>query len=189
MLWTQVITGFEVDELTAVRVLDAATWKQRRQRLQELGGPPDGEFNAGKTDIGKVESPEPKEVVPKVDVPRVEPKESIQILRVSSDLNPQNMLSKVRNGCFMKAHDVKLSAGLTYTIDMESAKIDSYLILEDEKGNILAQDDDGGGFPNARIEFRPHIDGNYRIIATTFPANQTGDYTLTVRQKVVTDKK
>ncbi len=40
MLWTQVITGLEVDELTAVRVLDAATWQQRRQRLQELGGPP-----------------------------------------------------------------------------------------------------------------------------------------------------
>ena len=40
LLWTQVITGCEVDELTAVRVLDAATWQQRRQRLQELGGPP-----------------------------------------------------------------------------------------------------------------------------------------------------
>jgi WD40 repeat protein len=41
MLWTQVITGIEVDELTAVRVLDSATWQQRRQRLQELGGPPE----------------------------------------------------------------------------------------------------------------------------------------------------
>ena len=41
MLWAQVITGLEVDELTAVRVLDAAAWQQRRQRLQELGGPPD----------------------------------------------------------------------------------------------------------------------------------------------------
>ena len=40
MLWPQVITGLEVDELTAVRVLDP-TWRQRRQRLQELGGPPD----------------------------------------------------------------------------------------------------------------------------------------------------
>ena len=40
MLWTQVITGLEVDELTAVRVLDAATWQQRRDRLQKLGGPP-----------------------------------------------------------------------------------------------------------------------------------------------------
>ncbi len=39
MLWAQVITGLEVDELTAVRFLDAATWQQRRKRLQELGGP------------------------------------------------------------------------------------------------------------------------------------------------------
>jgi len=40
ILWIQVITGLEVDELTAVHVLDAATWQQRRQRLQEFGGPP-----------------------------------------------------------------------------------------------------------------------------------------------------
>ena len=40
MLWTQVITGFEVDDLTAVHVLNAAAWQQRRQRMQELGGPP-----------------------------------------------------------------------------------------------------------------------------------------------------
>ena len=40
LLWTQVITGLEVDELTAVRVLDANTWQQRTDRLQKLGGPP-----------------------------------------------------------------------------------------------------------------------------------------------------
>ena len=33
MLCAQVITGLEVDDLTAVRVLDAATWQQRRDRL------------------------------------------------------------------------------------------------------------------------------------------------------------
>ena len=82
----------------------------------------------------------------------------------------------------MKTHEVKLSAGFTYTIDMVSVEIDSYLILEDEKGNILAEDDDGGGFPNARIVFRAPEDGTYRIIATTFPPNQTGNYTLTVRE-------
>jgi hypothetical protein len=40
MLWTQVITGLEVDDLTAARVLDAATWRERRERLEKLGGPP-----------------------------------------------------------------------------------------------------------------------------------------------------
>jgi predicted RNA polymerase sigma factor len=39
-LWAQVVTGLEVDELTAAHVLDAATWQQRRLRLQELGGSP-----------------------------------------------------------------------------------------------------------------------------------------------------
>ena len=40
LVWTQVITGLELDEYGFVRVLDAATWQQRRQRLLELGGPP-----------------------------------------------------------------------------------------------------------------------------------------------------
>ena len=40
MVWTQVITGLEVDEFAAVRVLDAATCQERRERLQKLGGPP-----------------------------------------------------------------------------------------------------------------------------------------------------
>jgi WD40 repeat protein len=40
VLWTQVITGLELDSDDLIRVLDATTWQQRRQRLQELGGPP-----------------------------------------------------------------------------------------------------------------------------------------------------
>lgn len=40
-LWTQVITGLELDEQGGTRSLDAATWEERRRRLQELGGPPE----------------------------------------------------------------------------------------------------------------------------------------------------
>jgi hypothetical protein len=40
VLWTQVITGLELDADGLVRVLDTRTWQQRRQRLEELGGPP-----------------------------------------------------------------------------------------------------------------------------------------------------
>ena len=39
-LWTTVITGMDLDEHENVQNLDPATWHQRRQRLQELGGPP-----------------------------------------------------------------------------------------------------------------------------------------------------
>ena len=41
LLWTQVITGLELDEHGLVRVLDAETWHERRQRLHNLGGPPE----------------------------------------------------------------------------------------------------------------------------------------------------
>jgi WD40 repeat protein len=41
LLWAQVITGLELDEYGGTRGLDAATWEQRRQRLQKLGGPPE----------------------------------------------------------------------------------------------------------------------------------------------------
>jgi hypothetical protein len=39
-LWVQVITGLELDDNGAVHRLDADTWKQRRQQLRGLGGPP-----------------------------------------------------------------------------------------------------------------------------------------------------
>ena len=40
-LWAQVLTGAELDEHGGVLVLkDAATWLERRRRLEELGGAP-----------------------------------------------------------------------------------------------------------------------------------------------------
>ena len=40
VLWTQVITGQELDDDGAVGNLSPETWRERRQQLQALGGPP-----------------------------------------------------------------------------------------------------------------------------------------------------
>jgi WD40 repeat protein/serine/threonine protein kinase len=40
VLWIQAITGMELDTSGVTRLLDAPDWQQRRQRLEELGGPP-----------------------------------------------------------------------------------------------------------------------------------------------------
>jgi WD40 repeat protein len=40
ILWVQVMTGLELGADGVVRPLDVPTWRQRRQRLNELGGPP-----------------------------------------------------------------------------------------------------------------------------------------------------
>jgi WD40 repeat protein len=39
-VWTQEITGADADEFGNPRILDADTWRERKRRLQELGGPP-----------------------------------------------------------------------------------------------------------------------------------------------------
>jgi eukaryotic-like serine/threonine-protein kinase len=39
-LWCEVLTGMELDANDSVRVLDAATWNDRRRSLAKIGGPP-----------------------------------------------------------------------------------------------------------------------------------------------------
>ena len=41
-VWVEVVTGFAFDSEGSFHVLDAESWKQRRARLRELGGPPSG---------------------------------------------------------------------------------------------------------------------------------------------------
>jgi serine/threonine protein kinase/WD40 repeat protein/Flp pilus assembly protein TadD len=38
--WVETLTGLELDDQGAIRVLDGAAWRQRRDRLSQLGGPP-----------------------------------------------------------------------------------------------------------------------------------------------------
>jgi WD40 repeat protein len=40
-LWCEARTGLTLDEYGDVRVLDAKSWHERRERLEKLGGPPD----------------------------------------------------------------------------------------------------------------------------------------------------
>ncbi len=88
-------------------------------------------------------------------------------------------------GSFSHLYTFKMAPGSAYTIDMLSPngkKLDPFLRLEDPKGKQIAEDDDGAGNLNARIVYRPVIEGEYRIIATTFEPGQTGPYTLIIRQ-------
>jgi len=128
------------------------------------------DLKSGKVTVTKVTPPDPK-------------KDPNVLLRANPTLGKKDMASKFRKGSFMKVHEVKLVAGSTYIIEMESNEIDSYLILEDDQGTKLAEDDDGAGFPNARIVFRAPVDGTYRVVATTFMPDETGGYTLTVRKE------
>jgi hypothetical protein len=84
-----------------------------------------------------------------------------------------------------KTYKITFKAGKVYTIDLVKNEKgqDPYLFLTDSAGKELAKDDDGGGFPNARIIFTPSQEGEYQILATSI--NQSlGAFTLTVREKL-----
>ncbi len=110
------------------------------------------------------------------------------VLRKQTSLTAKDKLDKDRPKLgpkrFMKMEEVQLMGGNTYVIEMNADKLDAYLILEDTKGKVLAEDDDSGGKDNARIVFHAPNDGPYRIIATTFNPEETGDYTLIVRRQI-----
>jgi hypothetical protein len=82
-----------------------------------------------------------------------------------------------------KVFSVELKAGQTYTIELNSADLDSYLYLFDAKNALLAQDDDSGGDLNSRVVFRAERDGVYHIIATSLGGMDTGEFTLKVRKR------
>jgi hypothetical protein len=75
---------------------------------------------------------------------------------------------------------VEMEEGKTYQIDMKSTNLDSYLYFESPDGKLLAQDDDGGGYPDARIIHKATKTGKYRVIASHFDG-KLGEFTITVR--------
>ena len=92
----------------------------------------------------------------------------------NNDTSPIGKLGKI--------YSVQLKAGQSYTIDLGSQDLDSYLYLFDSKSSLLAQDDDSGDGLNSRITFRPERDGVFHILATTLGGQDTGEFTLKVRK-------
>ena len=74
------------------------------------------------------------------------------------------------------------TAGQYIQVDMQSSEIDSYLILQDQNGNQLQFNDDGGGGLNSRINYTLPYSGVYRIMAMSFRTSGVmfGNYTLSV---------
>ena len=64
-----------------------------------------------------------------------------------------------------KPYQVKMTGGKIYTITMDSAQFDSFLVLQDKAGKQLFLDDDGGGKLNSRLVFYCDKDDTYKIHA------------------------
>jgi hypothetical protein len=82
-----------------------------------------------------------------------------------------------------RVYTVQLKAGATYRFDLISADFDPFLRVENAAGQEKAYDDDSGGDLNARLEYRPTVTEEYRIIVTSFGANEIGAFALAIQEK------
>ncbi len=103
-----------------------------------------------------------------------------KVFQVQGVLTADDPMDPVRTSSHQVVHMYHMKAGQTYTIDLISTW-DNFLRLENAQGKQLAQDDDSGGFPNARIVLNAPADGWYRIIVTSYTPGATGNYKLSVR--------
>src|ERR1043166_2472034 len=121
--------------------------------------------------------------VPAVQLTPAAPAKSVvKELKSDSEINAKDTDDPVRKGSYMKTVTYKMEAGKFYRIDMVSKDegFDPYLRLEDPAGKLVGQDDDGGGFPHARLIYKAATTGDHKIICTTFGPGMTGKFLLTV---------
>ena len=106
------------------------------------------------------------------------------VLRVNSQLTPQDSKDKVRKDCYGRGYAVNLKAGTRYVIDLKSTAFDAFLRLKDDKGKVLAENDDiePGVITNSRILFTATKDGTYQLVASAFEGRGMGVYTLLIRE-------
>jgi hypothetical protein len=99
---------------------------------------------------------------------------------VAGELRPEDQRS-TRYGTLVDAYRLRGTQGQRVRVDMTSVLVDPYLLLIDPNGEVIAEDDDGGGGLNARLEVTLPITGEYRILATS-AAYGEGAYQLSVSE-------
>ncbi|WP_301002435.1 fibronectin type III domain-containing protein [Capsulimonas corticalis] len=101
-----------------------------------------------------------------------------------ANLNTYSSISVVLGqGFHADYYSVTANAGETKTITMTSNAFDTYLILKDSAGNVLATNDDitpQGATWESQITYTFPVTGNYVVEATSFTPNATGAYVLAV---------
>jgi putative hemolysin len=87
---------------------------------------------------------------------------------------------RLPDGRYADPWQVTLPQATTLRIDMGSTQFDTYLLVTDQTGAIVAADDDGGFGTNSRI-VQHFPAGSYTVWATTFATGEVGAYQLSVQ--------
>jgi hypothetical protein len=70
------------------------------------------------------------------------------------------------------------TSGQSVTINMDSSAFDTYLLLANPSAQVVAENDDRDNSTNSTITFTLDSTGTWFILANSFSAGETGNYTL-----------
>lgn len=85
------------------------------------------------------------------------------------------------DGSFYRIYQFQGQAGQRITLEMQSADLDSYLVLADAHGRQIAEDDDSGGGKNARITVLLPVTGSYTLYANAYERGELGRFQIRAR--------
>lgn len=88
---------------------------------------------------------------------------------------------RIVEGRAYQQHTIETEAGREYRVDLRSDDFDTYLLVLDASGSIVAENDDFGMGTDSRVEFRAG-GGVYTILAGPFGAEASGRYSIEVRR-------
>ncbi|HEX6899891.1 MAG TPA: fibronectin type III domain-containing protein [Thermoanaerobaculia bacterium] len=99
---------------------------------------------------------------------------------LASELSSSDCNSSVRTSSYCDRFAFTATAGVSYTIAMSSSSFDTYLVLKNASGTVVATNDDTDGTTNSRIVHTAASSGTYTIEATSFQNSATGPYTVSL---------
>lgn len=88
--------------------------------------------------------------------------------------------NRLDSGEYADVYELQGRRGQRLSVVMRSADFDTYLMIRGPGGFSHDNDDAGDDGTNAALDLRLPTDGTYRITATSYEANQTGSYSLSV---------
>ena len=87
---------------------------------------------------------------------------------------------QLSNGSLYDVHLFEGQAGQIVRITLDSDDFNTFLLLQDSAGTVLARNDNAIEGSNAEIVIRISVTEQYRVLASAYSENDRGEYQLTI---------
>jgi CHAT domain-containing protein/tetratricopeptide (TPR) repeat protein len=104
--------------------------------------------------------------------------ESSYLLSIEGELSEED--ATLEDGSLYDVYPFEGEAGQIIKIELESDEFDTYLILADENGQTIGENDDNNGETNSSLTIELPRSATYQIVANSYDSSGRGQYFLNI---------